>query len=544
DRGEDRPGDPQGARRRPLRRRGVRALARRRAARLRRRGDRDAAQADGGQPPPARRDRRRLPAADAPVPRVEPRPALAVLARDRVSRLLDRRARRDLPPLRRRRRLRARARRRGLAAHDPRRRRAARGIRQRALRAHALRAVAERAGAAARRRRRRLARARRAPRPDGRRRARGGARARRGACAGPAAVVQSPPVTEPVNVWDYEARAAEVLDPGAYGYYAGGAGDEVTLRRNVAAFGEWLLRPRVLVDVETCDTRTTVLGQEVAMPLLVAPVAYQRVLHPDGELAMARAAASAGTVMCLSSFATATPEEVAATGAPRWFQLYAFRDLGLRRELVDRARAAGYGALVLTVDTPVLGRRERDLRSGFAIPEGIVVASLGGTGFTPHETSLLLSASVSWRDVETLAADAGIPVVLKGVLAAEDARLACEHGAAGLVVSNHGGRQLDGVSATIDALPEVLDAVEGRIEVLLDGGIRRGADVVKALALGARAVLAGRAPVWGLAVGGEAGARHVLELLRDEIELALRLVGCVSATDVPRDRVANRPPRA
>jgi len=351
-------------------------------------------------------------------------------------------------------------------------------------------------------------------------------------------------VTEPVNVGDYEARAAEVLDPGAYGYYAGGAGDEVTLRRNVAAFGEWLLRPRVLVDVETCDTRTTVLGQEVAMPLLVAPVAYQRVLHPDGELAMARAAASAGTVMCLSSFATATPEEVAATGAPRWFQLYAFRDLGLRRELVDRARAAGYGALVLTVDTPVLGRRERDLRSGFTIPEGIVVASLGGTGFTPHETSLLLSASVSWRDVETLAADAGIPVVLKGVLAAEDARLACEHGAAGLVVSNHGGRQLDGVSATIDALPEVLDAVEGRIEVLLDGGIRRGADVVKALALGARAVLAGRAPVWGLAVGGEAGARHVLELLRDEIELALRLVGCVSAADVPRDRVANRPPRA
>ncbi len=346
-------------------------------------------------------------------------------------------------------------------------------------------------------------------------------------------------MSEPLNVRDYEALAAERLEPGAHGYYAGGAGDELTLRWNVEAFEAWRLRPRVLVDVETVSTAAVVLGQEVALPVIVAPVAYQRVVHPDGEPGMARAARSVGTIMCVSTFATATPEEVAETGALRWFQLYAFRDLGLRRELVERARAAGFTALVLTVDTPALGRRERDLRSGFSIPEGITIASIGSTGFTPHETSLLLSPSVSWRDVEQLVADAGMPLVLKGVLTAEDARLACEHGAAALVVSNHGGRQLDGVSATIDALPEVVEAVQGRIEVLVDGGIHRGADVVKALALGARAVLAGRAPIWGLAVDGEAGARRVLELLRDEVELALKLVGCTSAADVPRDRVTH-----
>jgi isopentenyl diphosphate isomerase/L-lactate dehydrogenase-like FMN-dependent dehydrogenase len=340
---------------------------------------------------------------------------------------------------------------------------------------------------------------------------------------------------EPLNVWDYERLAAERLEPGAHGYYAGGAGDELTLRDNVEAFRRWQLRPRMLVDVETCTTATTVLGHAISMPLLVAPVAFQRVAHPDGEVGMARAAKDAGTVMCMSTMATSTPEEVAATDVQRWFQLYVFRDEGVTRELVARVADSGFTALVLTADTPVLGRRERDLRNGFVVE--FPVASLGQGGLTPAETFALTSASVSWHDIEHLATLSGMPVLVKGVLTAEDARLACEHGAAGMVVSNHGGRQLDGVSATIDALEEVVQAAEGRVEVLMDGGIRRGTDVVKALALGARAVLAGRAPLWGLAANGEAGAQHVLELLRAEILAALRLVGCTSPADVTRDRV-------
>ena len=342
---------------------------------------------------------------------------------------------------------------------------------------------------------------------------------------------------ELLNVRDYEAEAERRLDPGAYGYYAGGAGDEVTLRENVAAYGRWRLRPRVLVDVGACTTGTTVLGHEIAFPLLVAPVAFQRVAHPEGELAMARAARAAGTILCLSTMTTTPPADVAAVGSQRWFQLYVFRDAAVTRELVAQARECGFTALLLTVDTPVLGRRERDHRTGFTLPDGVTVASLGRGGMTPAETFALTSPSVTWRDVELLAAESSLPVLVKGVLTAEDARLACEHGAAGIVVSNHGGRQLDGVAATIEALPEVIEAVEGRVEVLVDGGIRRGADVVKALALGARAVLAGRAPLWGLAVGGEEGARAVLELLRDEILLALQLLGCPSPAAVTRAHV-------
>jgi isopentenyl diphosphate isomerase/L-lactate dehydrogenase-like FMN-dependent dehydrogenase len=345
---------------------------------------------------------------------------------------------------------------------------------------------------------------------------------------------------ELVNVWDYEAAATERLEAGAYGYYAGGAGDEVTLRDNVEAFRRWQLRPRVLVDVAEPSTATTVLGHDISLPLLVAPVAYQRVAHPEGEMAMARAAAAARTIMCLSTLSTSTPEEVAATGVARWFQLYVFSDEGVTREIVERAREAGFTALVLTVDTPVLGRRERDLRTGFKIAEAMTVPSLGRGGVTPAEALELVSRSLSWKDVESLAALSRLPLVVKGVLTAEDAALACEHGADALVVSNHGGRQLDGVAATIDALPEVVEAVDGRIEVLLDGGIRRGTDVVKALALGARAVLAGRALLWGLAVDGEAGARRVLELLQAEIEIALQLVGCRAPHELTRKHVQAR----
>jgi isopentenyl diphosphate isomerase/L-lactate dehydrogenase-like FMN-dependent dehydrogenase len=348
------------------------------------------------------------------------------------------------------------------------------------------------------------------------------------------------PSSDPLNVWDYERLAAERLDQGAYGYFSGGANDEWTLRDNVEAFRRRQLRPRVLVDVAEPSTATTVLGLELATPILVAPVAFQRVAHPDGELGMARAAMSAGTIMCLSTMSTTAPADVIATGASCWYQMYVPQDDGRAREVIAQARDLGFRALLLTVDTPVLGRRERDRRSGFGIPIELAVPSLGQGGVTPHSAFELMSPSVTWRDIERFASLAGLPVVVKGVLTAEDGKLACEHGAAALVVSNHGGRQLDGVAATLDALPEIVEAVDGRIEVLLDGGIRRGTDVVKALALGANAVLAGRAPLWGLVASGEAGAAHVLELLRDEVELALQLVGCRTPADLTRSHVGRR----
>jgi isopentenyl diphosphate isomerase/L-lactate dehydrogenase-like FMN-dependent dehydrogenase len=361
------------------------------------------------------------------------------------------------------------------------------------------------------------------------------------------AAVEGLPV-EPCNVADYERIAKESLDPGAYWYFAGGSGDEQTLHDNVAAYRRWQLRPRALVDVSGATTATTVLGAEVSMPLLVAPVAFQRMAHRDGEPAMARAAAAAGTVMVLSTLATSTPAEVAAAapGARRWFQLYIFRDRGVTRALIEQAEDAGFEAIALTVDVPRLGRRERDLRTGFVIPADVTVPSFATaagrpTAGTPADMFSLMDSAVTWDDLEELVSDSNLPVLVKGIVTAEDAALAVEHGAAGLVVSNHGGRQLDGALATIDALPEIADAVEGRIEVLVDGGIRRGADVVKALALGARAVLAGRAPLWGLAARGEQGAREVLELLREEIELAMILTGAASPDAVTRSHVRAAP---
>jgi isopentenyl diphosphate isomerase/L-lactate dehydrogenase-like FMN-dependent dehydrogenase len=348
-------------------------------------------------------------------------------------------------------------------------------------------------------------------------------------------------VSEPLNVFDYEALAASRLGPGAYAYYAGGANDELTLHDNVAAYRRWQLRPRVLRDVAAPTTATTVLGQEVSLPVLVAPVAHQRAAHPDGEVGTALGARAAGTIMCLSTIATTSPADVAATGVDRWYQLYVLRDRGLTHELCRQAGELGFRALVVTVDLPVSGRRERDHRSGWTVPQDLLVATVGLRGLKPHEFVAEVSPSVTWDDVGSLAAAAGLPVILKGILTVEDALLAREHGAAGIVVSNHGGRQLDGVAATIDVLGEIADALEGRIEVLVDGGIRRGTDVVKALALGASAVLAGRAPLWGLAVAGEEGVRHVLELLRAEVELALQLVGCRSPAEVTRDHVARAP---
>jgi isopentenyl diphosphate isomerase/L-lactate dehydrogenase-like FMN-dependent dehydrogenase len=339
---------------------------------------------------------------------------------------------------------------------------------------------------------------------------------------------------DPVCVADFERLAEERLEPGAFGYYAGGAGDELALTGNVEAWRALKLRPRVLVDVSDVSAATTVLGTPVSMPLLVAPTAIQKLAHADGEPGMARAAAAAGTVMCLSTLATSTPAEVAAAApdAPRWFQLYVFRDRGVTRAFLEQAVEHGYGAIVLTVDAPWLGRRERDLHTGFRVPEEIVVPSMAALGdwegATPLELLGAIDASLAWDDLAELRALAPLPLVVKGIQTAEDALLAVEHGADAIVVSNHGGRQLDAVAPTAALLPEIVEAVAGRIEVYVDGGIRRGSDVVKALALGARAVLAGRAPLWGLACDGEAGARRVLELLQAEIELALALCGCAS----------------
>ena len=349
---------------------------------------------------------------------------------------------------------------------------------------------------------------------------------------------------EPLNVLDYERRAESVLEPGAFGYYAGGAADEEALAGNVDAWRRLRLRPRVLVDVSVVSTETTVLGTPVSMPLLVAPTAIQRLAHADGEPAMARAAAAAGTVMCLSTIATSTPADIAAAApdGPRWFQLYVFRERGVTRELIAQAVEHGYAAIVLTVDAPRLGRRERDFRTAFRVPEEIVVpgfaAAMGGwEGATPLELLGAIDPALTWDDLDEVRSFSELPLVLKGIQTAEDAELACEHGVDAIVVSNHGGRQLDAVAPTAELLPEIVDAVAGRIEVFVDGGIRRGSDAVKALALGARAVLAGRAPLWGLACDGEAGARHVLELLRAEIELTLALLGCTSPAAVGPDHV-------
>ncbi|MDE3190525.1 MAG: alpha-hydroxy-acid oxidizing protein [Acidobacteriota bacterium] len=333
-----------------------------------------------------------------------------------------------------------------------------------------------------------------------------------------------------INVSDYVAAAAEKVDPAVWCYFEGGAGDEVTLRANVAAYGRWRFRPRMLVDVSDVATATTLLGTPVAMPLGVAPFAMQRLVDADGEVATARAAAAAGTLMCVSTLTTRTHAEIAQAGdGPRWFQLYVLRDRGRTLDHIAEAREAGYSAVVLTVDLPYVGRRERDLRLGFQNPPPDL--------HLPYANLFENSPALTWRDLEWIRSEMPLPLVVKGILTREDALLAVEHGADAVWVSNHGGRQLDGVAAGLDALPEVVEAVAGRREVYVDGGIRRGGDVLKALALGARAAFAGRAFACALAVDGERGVAHALSLLRDEIALGLGLLGCTSPDEVARSHV-------
>src|SRR3989440_4645380 len=318
------------------------------------------------------------------------------------------------------------------------------------------------------------------------------------------------------------------MEPAAWDYYQSGVGDEVTLRANRSAFERIRLRPRVLVDVNTCDMRTTLLGTPVSMPILIAPTGFHCLAHPEGECVTAQAAGNVDTLMVASSSATRSLEDIArAASGPLWFQLYFYgrKNAG---SLVQRAEVAGYRALVITVDAPRWGRKERAMRSSFSLPSHLVEANFSG------EEDVDEDAAITWEVLDWLRSLTSLPTILKGILTAEDALLAVEHGVNGIIVSNHGGRQLDNVLASIEALPEVVEAVDGRCEIYLDGGIRRGTDSLKALALGARAVLIRRRILWGPTAKGLEGVSHVLELLRAELELAMSLAGCPTLSIIDR----------
>lgn len=359
-------------------------------------------------------------------------------------------------------------------------------------------------------------------------------------------------VASAISIADLERLAAERMTPEAWDYLVGGAEDELTSRDNVEAFRRRRFVPRVLVDVREPDSRVTLLGREVAFPIGVTPVAAQGLTHPDGEVAIARAAAAAGALLCASTVSSRSLEEIAAAapGAPRWFQLYVNRDLGFTRRLVDRAEAAGYGALVLTVDLPVLGYREREKRRGWELdtplgnfvgPGGAQAAAGASAGDGEVDLERLLDqrhVGLTWEGLAMIRSWTSLPLVLKGILHPDDARLALDAGAAAVWVSNHGGRQLDRSIASLDALEAVASAVGTRGEVYLDGGVRRGSDVLVARALGARAVFTGRPFSFGLGAGGEAGVARAFAILREELERSMVLLGVRSLDDVRREHLA------
>ncbi len=329
---------------------------------------------------------------------------------------------------------------------------------------------------------------------------------------------------------EMERFAAGLLPTNALDYYASGARDEQTFRGNLAAWGRWWLLPRMLVDVSKVSLGTTILGHPIALPIMVAPMAAQKMAHPDGELATARAAAAAGTIMIVSTSTMVPIEEIGAVpGVNFWYQLYAFSDFEATVAMIERAVAAGAKAVCLTIDVASPIEPKRRPRGGLIMPDWIK--------FPMHPPGMDTEPALDWAYVERLRGRITVPVVLKGILHPEDARRAVDAGAAAVVVSNHGGRTLDGAIPTAEILPEVAEAVDGRIELLVDGGIRRGADVLRALALGARAVLVGRPFLWGIAINGEAGQRRVFTLLRDELEEDARFCGIADVTDVPRDLV-------
>lgn len=349
-----------------------------------------------------------------------------------------------------------------------------------------------------------------------------------------------------VNVDDYRQAAREALPRMAFDYYAGGSRSGSTLRENRQAFDRIRLRHRVLRDVSGCDPGVELLGHRLSSPVLVAPTAFHGLAHDEAEAATARGAAAGGTLMSLSTLSNRPMEEVAeAADGPVWFQLYVYRDREATAQLVRRAEAAGFSALALTVDAPVLGSRERDVRNRFHLPEGLAVANLpdamadvvpeaGDSGLAAYVASHM-DPSLDWDDLSWLVQLTDLPVLVKGIVHPDDAREALDRGAAGVWVSNHGGRQLDGGVATVDALPGVAEAVDDRAPVIVDGGIRRGTDVIKALARGADAVAVGRPVLWGLAAQGASGVTKVLDTLREEVEEALALSGCRSVEDPSPD---------
>ncbi|WP_341643484.1 alpha-hydroxy acid oxidase [Thauera sp. SDU_THAU2] len=343
---------------------------------------------------------------------------------------------------------------------------------------------------------------------------------------------------------DYEAQARARVDDNAWAYIGSGAADEITLRDNRAAFDRIPLRGRVLADVRGGHTRLELLGHKLAHPILLAPVAYQKLAHPAGETGTVQAAAALDACMVVSTLASCTLEDIARHAtAPLWFQLYVQPDAGFNRHLIERAEAAGYSALVITVDAPVAGARNREHRAGFHLPAGIDAANLRGmpqpaTPPLPADASQvfdrLMAHAPTWKDLDALRAATRLPVILKGVMHPDDAALAVAAGIDGIVVSNHGGRTLDTQPATIDALPAIADRVGGAVPLLLDGGIRRGTDIVKAIARGADAVMIGRAWLHAFAATGPLGVAHVLRLLRDELEIAMALTGCATLADIRR----------
>ncbi len=336
---------------------------------------------------------------------------------------------------------------------------------------------------------------------------------------------------KPLNLQEYQAAAQEMLPPAIYAIVAAGSDDEVTLRANRAAFDQWRLLPRMWRGYSQADLRTTVLGQEIAMPVILTPVATHTLVHPQGELASAAAAKRAGTIFTLGTCASTTIEAVAKVAGPWWFQLYFFPDRAIARDLIQRAEGCGASAIVITIDSPTLGRHETALRQN-------ALGQVGDIAFANVAPDAMDGArhdpTQNWQDLEWLAAQTALPLIVKGVLDPVDARCAVDVGARGVVVSNHGGRQLDSAVAALDALPAVVEAVEGEAEILIDGGFRRGTDVLKALALGARAVLLGRPFLWGLALDGEEGVYDVLTLLREELVRDMLLGGRGTITEIDR----------
>ena len=345
---------------------------------------------------------------------------------------------------------------------------------------------------------------------------------------------------ELISLWDYEIRARQRLEATSWAYYSGGAGDERTLGDNQEAFARLKLLPRMLSGISAADTHTTVLSIPVSMPILIAPTAVQGLAHADGEQATAAAAGRAGTLMVASTETSCSLEAIAAAATgPLWYQLYIYHGhLDFAERLVHRAEAAGYQAIVLTVDAPRWGRMERSLRAGELDSQSLEAGNFAGEGVTPP----VEAAALSWDVLQWLRSVTSLPIILKGLLRADDASMAIDHGVDGIIVSNHGGRVLDGVISSIEALPAVVEATAGRCEVYLDGGIRRGTDVLKAVALGARAILVGRPVLWGLAVAGSNGVEAVLRLLHEELEVAMALCGCADIASISADLIAAHTP--